>query len=161
MAKLEQELMTNNKIGVQRDNKSCQTNLTLHFSETAHLFDKVTSTDLQNSGKIRTSSWYKLVRKKMHLQPSKTTGNSMPVREGVTQSRGRIVLQIQSDTKDQCGSVCHPSWHGCDVLSQSCRIKSITEYGNGVCCQSSDGHKLWQQQKNKKNEEGNTLKTAN
>lgn len=69
MAKLEQELMTNNKIGVQRDNKSCQTNLTLHFSETAHLFDKVTSTGLQNSGKIRTSSGTNLCWRKCTYSP--------------------------------------------------------------------------------------------
>ena len=56
MAKLEKEFMTNNKIGVQRENKFCQTNLTPRFSEISHLFDKVTSTGVQNSGKIKRSS---------------------------------------------------------------------------------------------------------
>lgn len=37
MAKLEQEFMTNNKIGVQRENQFCQTNLTPHFTEISHL----------------------------------------------------------------------------------------------------------------------------
>lgn len=61
--------MTNNKIGVQRENKSCQTNLTLRFSKISHLFDKVTSAGLQNSGKIRTSSGTNLCWRKCTYSP--------------------------------------------------------------------------------------------
>lgn len=157
-AKLEQEFMTS-RIWVQRENKFCQINLTPCFSEFSHLFDKVTSIGVQNSAKIGRSSGTNLCwRKCTHSPPALHATAHLSDREWHRCGCKCAVALGYKFSQALRTSVCYPSWHVCDMLSHSCRTKSIMDHGNGLLWWSSDGcKKPWQQQKKKK-EEGNTLK---
>lgn len=134
-----------NKIGVQWKNKPDPT-----FQEISLMFDKVTSTGVENSGKIKRSRGSNLWWRKCTSRPPapQTTawlserewhrgGFTCPVELGC-----KLVWRLRTRME-----ACHSSWYGCDV-SYGYKIKSIMEYGNGLCCQSSDWHKkLWQQHK--------------